>query len=362
MKLTAISYELPLHREFRTAGGHFGSRRGLLLRLRDGATTAWGEAAPLPGFSRETLGEVTARAEELGPAIRELFAGQAGRDLLDNFYRGSRVPPSLRFALDTLWTDLESRRRQIAPGELLFGELREKIDLNAVLPLQGDLEVALSLAGELARGGFGTLKVKMGADPAAEIRLLRKIRDRHPDLRLRADANRGWDPERAESALGELGEIGLEYCEEPLAECTPENLGRIRSAGRVPLALDETLSGDDFDRNLLQFTDFFILKPMVLGGLENLFATKALADDHGIGIILSSSLEGGTGRAMTALLAGGLGSAEFAHGLATGSLFETDFTDLRQEEPARLRLTRSPGLPPVDEQILGTIATDHFEL
>lgn len=362
MKLTAISYELPLHREFRTAGGRFGSRKGLLLRLRDGEITAWGEAAPLPGFSRETLEEVAGRAQELGPEIGELLAGEAGRDLLDEFYKASRVPPSLRFALDTLWTDLESRRRQVAPGELLFGELRESIDLNAVLPLQGDPEVALSLAGELAGGGFGTLKVKMGAKPAGEIRLLRDIRERYPDLRLRVDANRGWDPDLAESTLGELEEIGLEYCEEPLAECTPQNLRRIRSAGRVPLALDETLSETDFDHSLLQFTDFFILKPMVLGGLENLFATKALADDHGIGIILSSCLEGGTGRAMTALLAGGLGSAGFAHGLATGSLFETDFAELRQEEPARMRLTDRPGLPPVNEEILETIATDHFEL
>lgn len=362
MKLTAISYELPFHREFRTAGGRFDNRKGLLLRFRAGGITAWGEAAPLPGFSRETLEEVTGRAQKLGPEIGELLAGEAGRELVDNFYAGNNVPPSLRFALDTLWTDLESRRRQIAPGELLFGELRENIDLNAVLPLQGDPEAALSLAGELAGGGFGTLKVKMSADPAGEIRLLREIRDRHPDLKLRADANRGWDPDLAESTLGQLEEIGLEYCEEPIAECTPENLGRVRSAGRVPLALDETLAEPDFDHNLLQFTDFFILKPMVVGGLENLFATKALADDHGIEIILSSSLEGGTGRAMTALLAGGVGSEGFAHGLATGSVFRTDFTELQQEEPAKLRLTGRPGLPPVDEEILGTITTDHFEL
>lgn len=403
MALSAYRYELPLAKPFRTAGRTWLSRQGVLLRLEHEGLTAWGEAAPLPGFSGESIAEVAALVRELSPDLQLLLeeggtlsdapdgdppetlpfsddiappdgwklgdsnepflAGVNRYPRVNRFYREHGVPPSLQFAIDTLWTDYHSRREDCRPGSLLFGRMPGTIPVNAVLPLSDSMEEAVTRADELVERGFRTLKVKVGGDSSAGIALLKTLRERYPDLRLRADANRAWSLEQALEAFASLEGVDLEYCEEPLAECTADSLKRLAARSPVPVALDETLADPVFGEDLLPFAKFVILKPMVVGGLSNLFATKALADDHDIGIIVTSSLEGSTGRSMSALIAGGMGSRDHAHGLATGSVLEKDFrAGLPGGDRPAVTPPEGPGLPPVDPDLLSTISTEALEL
>lgn len=365
MKLTAILYKLDLKEEFRSADRRYRSRRGVLLRAEDPdhGIAAWGEAAPLPGFSRETTEEVLEQLEGLAGNIRELLSEPCRIDETGIFHRRNEVLPSLRFALDTLWIDLESRRRSAAPGSLLFERWEKKVALNGVLPVSGDPEHTLARADRLAEEGYRTLKVKMGADHAEELRTLELLRQHRPELKLRADANRGWTFERAADALDQLAGVGLEYCEEPLANGSREQFSELRRQSGVPLALDETLFDEAFDENLLEFTDFIILKPMVAGGLSDIFALKNIADQHHNNVIFTSSLEGGTGRAMTALLAGGLGSGRHAHGLATGKLFRNDFA-IPPDAVSRgdHQVPPGPGFQPPGEEEVNRIIVKRTEI
>ncbi|MCV6005021.1 hypothetical protein OFO99_36850, partial [Escherichia coli] len=67
-------YALPLVAPVRVGAGVLRRREGLLVRLEAGGASGWGEAAPLPGFSRETLGEAARTLREAKPRIlgREL--------------------------------------------------------------------------------------------------------------------------------------------------------------------------------------------------------------------------------------------------------------------------------------------------
>ena len=65
--LRAFQFRLPMRR-LRLAGREYQERTGLLFC--DAATgTRWGEASPLPGFSRESLDDVIA-AWRQGPPLR----------------------------------------------------------------------------------------------------------------------------------------------------------------------------------------------------------------------------------------------------------------------------------------------------
>src|SRR5436305_518225 len=63
-------YSLPFRSPVRTAHGVWAEREGVIVRL-DGETgsAGFGEAAPLPGFSRETVSEITAVCSELGAIV-----------------------------------------------------------------------------------------------------------------------------------------------------------------------------------------------------------------------------------------------------------------------------------------------------
>jgi len=59
-----VAWRRPLRRPIRTAQGTIAERRGLYLTLTDATgAEAVGEAAPLPGFSPDTLAEARAALE-----------------------------------------------------------------------------------------------------------------------------------------------------------------------------------------------------------------------------------------------------------------------------------------------------------
>ncbi|MEA2058170.1 MAG: o-succinylbenzoate synthase, partial [Actinomycetota bacterium] len=53
-----IELDLPLRRPFGTAHGRTFTRRIVFIGVQDGDQTGWGEAAPYPGISRESIDEV----------------------------------------------------------------------------------------------------------------------------------------------------------------------------------------------------------------------------------------------------------------------------------------------------------------
>lgn len=94
------AYKIPFSSPFQLAGKRFETRKGLILSFTDGDVTAYGEVAPLPGFSSESLEEILTvllqNQRELDNAFRNGESGQ----LLSVLHSIHKIP-SLSFGLDT---------------------------------------------------------------------------------------------------------------------------------------------------------------------------------------------------------------------------------------------------------------------
>ncbi|NLV41609.1 MAG: o-succinylbenzoate synthase [Candidatus Hydrogenedentes bacterium] len=211
-------YDLPLAHPIRVGGERLTRRRGWLLERADAdGRSAWGEAAPLPGFSRETFDE----------------AGEALIALCGVSDPPPDAPPSVRFALHAARGDTTpSGNRRVPLCALLRGDGLQK----------------LTHASEAARKGYQAVKLKVGGRKVGEdIALTLNLRSLlGPDVALRLDANRAWSLEEAESFLRRMTEEDALYAlapvafiEEPLKDWT--QLPELAARTRVPLALDETL-------------------------------------------------------------------------------------------------------------------------
>ncbi len=209
-------YDLPLVRPVRVAGERLTRRQGWLLERADAdGRSAWGEAAPLPGFSRETF-------EEAGEALIAL-CGEADPP--------PDAPPSVRFALHA------------ARGDHRLSVSR-RVPLCALL--RGDGLQKYTHALEAARKGYRAVKLKVGRRKVGEdIALTSDLRSLlsvlGPGVAVRLDANRAWSLEEAEFFLRSIMEEDLApvvFIEEPLRDWT--QLPELAARTRVPLALDET--------------------------------------------------------------------------------------------------------------------------
>lgn len=204
--------------------------------------------------------------------------------------------------------------------------VRDQVPVNVTVPAVGPEQAAAIVR---ASGGCRTAKVKVaepGQDAAVEADRLAAVRDAlGADGAIRIDANGGWDVETAVDRLRLLDRAagGLEYAEQPVA--TVEDLARVRRAGSVPVAADESIrrAEDPMAVVRAQAADIVVLKVQPLGGVR---ACLALAEQVGLPVVVSSALETSVGLAAGVALAAALPELPYACGLATAQLLSDDVT------------------------------------
>jgi L-alanine-DL-glutamate epimerase-like enolase superfamily enzyme len=214
----------------------------------------------------------------------------------------------------------------------------------------------------VARTGYRNFKVKLGSSPdcAAEVAAVRRLRKAlGAGPRLRLDANRGWGEAAAATACRQLEALDVEFLEEPSATWTlpPASGGppRRRLDTRVPLALDESLTGVDIVEldALVQRSGarVLVLKPMVLGGLSHCLDLGRRAAALGIDAVVSHSFDGPVALAAAAALALAL-PTRLAQGLAPHAGLGAWRPVPLPIEQATLRTWKTPGIGFSMEQFL----------
>ncbi|WP_445664893.1 o-succinylbenzoate synthase [Fodinibius sp. AD559] len=324
MKLAGYSYKLPFSKPLQTSSQTFQYRKGFILSYETDKQQFYGEAAPLPGFSTESHKSVQKLLTAYKEKINETLNSSNPVKKLQKFYKNANIPPSLQFGLDALAYQIEARKNEQPLLSYLFPDASSKIDVNTLISLQGD-NILKDVADKI-ESGFNTVKCKIGLHFEKELQFLRKIRNKYPDLTIRVDANQAWDLNQAAHHCKQLEKLDLEYCEEPLNKITPVNIEQLSQKTSLPFALDESTTQHSFWPNLLPFTKYLIMKPMVVGSFQKNIETKRIANTHNNKIVVTTSLESGVGRYFTSLIAAGLGSPSTAHGLSTGILFAQDIS------------------------------------
>ncbi len=299
------------------------ARPSLWIEVKDDAgRSGWGEASPLPPFSRDDvpscaraleslfprLGEID-EARSIGPAIRAAFA-----PVLPDF----KLTPTARFALETALLDLLARRRGISVAALLAGgsALRE-VPVNALLIADPSGDLA-ERAAALADLGYGAIKIKLRARDDAgfdrELAALHAVRARLPlPFELRLDPNGAWSIEEARRRLSALAPIAPRYVEQPVLPADLVDLGRCA----VPWAADESLANEVDHPRLLRDPGCaaLILKPAILGSLLVARELALAAHAHGKQAVVTHFFDGPIALAAAAELALSLSAPVLAAGL-----------------------------------------------
>ncbi len=309
MNLSLRRYRLPLTAPLTLKGTEHTEREGALVRLDDDEHTGWGDVAPLPGFSTETLTEALADIRR----ATDVFVGRApcadwtdpngelhrALDALD-------LVPSARFGLDLAAFHLAAEASGRTLAQAMHPDPEVTVPINALLTGEGDVPAeAERLAGE----GYRTLKLKVGrVGLDDEIALVRMLRERLPDVALRLDANQAWTMEEAVRFAEGIEGVALEYVEEPLRD--PADLPVLWFDTQLPIALDESLAGTAPDG--LQgkgWATAAVLKPTLLGGVARTLRFAAQAKALGIRPVLSGAFESGVAMRGHVALAAATGAA-----------------------------------------------------
>jgi O-succinylbenzoate synthase len=249
------------------------NRSGIFIQITDYlGKESWGEVAPLPKWSHETLEEAVEQINQkqiefmaIDWQLKNLFAQLTALKLL----------PSVLFGLEAGLLSLLSplNTYQVPMSALLMGTPEEIIK-------QASLRY---------REGYRTAKLKVShltfEEAAAMIHQLKGL------FRLRIDVNRAWNTDEAQRFFAQFHENDFDYVEEPFQN--PHELARFTH----PLAIDESFPADLSLKELENFPTLkaLVYKPTIQGGMTNCLPLHDWARKKGIELVLSSSFESDVG-------------------------------------------------------------------
>jgi o-succinylbenzoate synthase len=306
-ELVAIGGPLPA-----TAGNarvEWRERRGVALRLDAHGLVGWGECSPLPGLSPDRLDEdIAGLGRLLGAELPRLDLDDPFRAITAWVERLPEALPAARFALDTALLDLCAQAYG-CPVATLIGEGRAPVAASTLVSLDDwPDEVPLAIARRLM-----TVKIKVGRPGKleAELSTLAALRQAHPTVTLRLDANGMYGTRDVGHALAALAALGPEWIEQPV----PPGLLASLPPPPCPIAADESAGADDDDlwRAVHKgIVSILVIKPALVGGLVRAASMAERARGLGLDAVISHIMDGPIALAGAAGLGVGFGGRRAA--------------------------------------------------
>ena len=155
-----------------------------------------------------------------------------------------------------------------------------------------------------ASGRFKRLKLKLGGGDGRDVDRVRAVRD-VTDVPLQVDVNEYWSLEEALETLPKLAELGVEYCEQPLAAGDPGGAALKKDAA-IPIYVDEdchTLADVAACASIAHGINIKLAKS---GGIGEAIRMAHAARALGLGVMVGCMVESGLGIAAGAAMAGPL--------------------------------------------------------
>ena len=288
---------LPLVHFFETSFGRTTTRRIILVRVadRDGAE-GWGEctAGEGPFYSEEW-------AETAWPTLKEFLAPMVVGKQVDHAagvfdlmkrVRGHRMAKA---AIETACWDLEAKRT----GQPLWrhlGGVQGEIACGVSIGIQESAEALIEKIDKEVSTGYQRIKIKI--KPGWDIDIIRKVRERFPEIHLSVDANSAYLLEDVD-LLRRLDEFNLMMIEQPLPHDDMFDHAELQKAINTPVCLDESIKtpADAAHAIALGACQIINVKLGRVGGHAEAKRVQAIAQGKRIPVWCGGMLESGIGRA-----------------------------------------------------------------
>ena len=275
-------YSIPVDSQLILRGRFLKRREGLIVRVscsRDG----WGEIAPLPGFSEETIEQ--AQEQVIEWLTNWCHAScEAPRVPLEGCY------PSVAFGISTAMDEMKRY-------------LNEEGNYHTAPLCYGDPDELYAELNQMP--GDKVAKIKVGMYEANRDGLMTDMfLEAIPDLQLRLDANRQWTLEKAlkfSEKVKPQHRSRIQFLEEPCK--TREESRQFAAQTGINIAWDESVREPDFLVENEPHLSAIVIKPTLVGSLQD--CQKLIAQAHSLGIkaVISSSIESSLGLTQLARIA-----------------------------------------------------------
>ncbi len=298
MKITNIqttTLNAPLKTPFVTSLRRVDTLKDLVVIIEcDDGSLGYGEGAPTPQITGETLGSMSATIEYLKPHIigKEIEDFDAIIQLVHSLIVKNTTAKS---ALEIALYDLKAKYEKLPLYRMLGGtQTRFCTDITISM---GEIDKMISDCHNAVALGYDTLKIKIGDNPkkdAERVVAIHQALDKN--IKLRLDANQGWSAQESVALLHALEkqDIIAEFIEQPVAADDTEGLKYIKERVQTPLLADESVFNLKDAQKLLdmQAIDYINIKLAKTAGISHALALADLSKAYNVQCMIGCMLEG----------------------------------------------------------------------
>ena len=298
MKIANIrttTLKAPLKNPFITSLRRVDALEDLIVIIEcDDGSMGYGEGAPTPVITGETIGSMIAAIEYIKPHLIGLE--------IENFETVLKSVHSLiiknttaKSALEIALYDLKARSENQPLYKILGGtKTHFKTDITISM---GEIDKMVSDSLNAVDLGYDILKIKIGDNPQKDIERIVAIDNALDDtITLRLDANQGWTAEESVELLHALEKKNIiaEFIEQPVAADDIDGLKYIKERVQTPVLADESIfSFKDAKRLLdMQAIDYVNIKLAKTAGITQALALADLSAEYGVKCMIGCMLEG----------------------------------------------------------------------
>ena len=300
-------YKVKLKKRFPLAisrGVRYDSEN-LFIRYEKDGIIGWGEAAPGETEGAGTPEEVQ---KELERFVATGIEGESIQDLYDRS-KELKIPPCAYAAIDIALWDWTAKKAGLPLNQVLgfprpYTPTSVTIGINK--PDVIKKRIPLLLDGTTVK----SLKIKLGSPEglSADKIMYEQVVEstKGYNVKIRVDANGGWNVKDAKYMMQWLAERGVDYIEQPLKEGEENELEKIYNDRPLPIYLDESCRFSENIPKFASYVDGVNMKLMKCGGITEALRIISTAKTYGLKTMIGCMSESSVSIAAAASLTGGI--------------------------------------------------------
>ncbi|CAG7618782.1 L-Ala-D/L-Glu epimerase [Paenibacillus solanacearum] len=291
-----IRQSVPLKKPFITSLRTVHRADSIIVRIvTDDGRVGWGEAPPTLVITGDSL-------ESIEAAITQVFAplltGKnvlAYEPLLQSVHQAMVGCSSAKAAVDMAIYDLVSQHCGLPLYQFLGGS-KDTLETDYTVSVNAPEEMGDD-AVRYVEAGFNVLKIKVGKGRIEDdIKRIQEVRRRvGDDIKIRVDANQGWQAKEAVRAIRRLEDLGLdlELVEQPVKAHDLEGLKYVTDSVETVIMVDEGVfsPAQAFEVLRRRAADMINIKLMKAGGIYKAQVINQLAEEFGVECMVGCMIE-----------------------------------------------------------------------
>ena len=300
-------YKVKLKKRFPLAisrGVRYDSEN-LFIRYEKDGIIGWGEAAPGETEGAGTPEEVQ---KELERFVATGIEGESIQDLYDRS-KELKIPPCAYAAIDIALWDWTAKKAGLPLNQIL-GFPRPHTPTSVTIGINTPDVIKKRIPLLLDGTTVKSLKIKLGspeglsADKIMYEQVVESTKDYN--VKIRVDANGGWNVKDAKYMMRWLAERGVDYIEQPLKEGEENELEKIYNDRPLPIYLDESCRFSENIPKFASYVDGVNMKLMKCGGITEALRIISTAKTYGLKTMIGCMSESSVSIAAAASLTGGI--------------------------------------------------------